>query len=396
MAHICRYLLPALSWVRGQIEQDLHVLQELESDMDGIVHDLRETEPKTRCNCAAHPTLTSTALPNTHPESEMRERQDGFSRETTLREADPWPLLDPSRIYAVLIGIDGYSTYPLRGCVADAVEMKKYLVEYLHVPNERSQGFLGPVPYGDTSTDVSSLSPSRANILSVLLSLITNLDIKYGDPIIIFFAGHGSRYLLSSQDGPDDDKALSPPKFVEAFCPMDRDSRDSNGVPVPDISDRELNTILSQIFNEKGSRITCILDCCHAGSITRMLNSNVRTSTALEDTSLEQMLLTAEQNLKNLPGYRSVLAKDWYPDRDSHVVLAACKSELAKMEQIRKEDGTMEWRGVFTSQLIDTLKSDGWREEATYEDLIEAMAPVESQTSCVSGERKNKRLWYQY
>ncbi len=216
-------------------------------------------------------------------------------------------------------------------------------------------------------------------------------------PSLSFLRGHGSRYLLSSQDGPDDDKALSPPKFVEAFCPMDRDSRDSNGVPVPDISDREVNTILSQIFNEKGSRITCILDCCHAGSITRTLNSNIRTSTALEDTSLEQMLLTAEQNLKNLPGYRSVfLSKGLVPDRVSHVVLAACKKgELAKMEQIRKEDGTMEWRGVFTSQLIDTLKSDGLREEATYEDLIEAMAPVDSQTPCVSGERKNKRLWYQ-
>ncbi len=66
----------------------IHVLQELEFNMDGVVHDLRETEPKTRCNGVAHPTLTSTALPNTHPESEIRERQDGFSRETTLWEAD--------------------------------------------------------------------------------------------------------------------------------------------------------------------------------------------------------------------------------------------------------------------------------------------------------------------
>lgn len=58
------------------------------------------------------------------------------------------------------------------------------------------------------------------------------------------------------------------------------------------------------------------------------------------------------------------------------------------MEQIRKEDGTMEWRGVFTSQLIDTLKSDGLREEATYEDLIEAMAPVDSQTPLFQGSAR--------
>ncbi len=30
--------------------------------------------------------------------------------------------------WAVLIGIDGYSTNPLRGCVADALEMNDYLL----------------------------------------------------------------------------------------------------------------------------------------------------------------------------------------------------------------------------------------------------------------------------
>ncbi len=53
---------------------------------------------------------------------------------------------------------------------------------------------------------------------------------------------------------------------------MDRDMLDENGVTIPDISDKEFNSILSQISCSKGHHITVILDCCHAGSITRGIN----------------------------------------------------------------------------------------------------------------------------
>ncbi|KAK0451926.1 peptidase C14, caspase domain-containing protein, partial [Armillaria borealis] len=183
------------------------------------------------------------------------------------------PRPNASRIWAVLIGIDGYSFYPLRGCVADALAVKQYLVEDLLVPEDRVQSLLGSMNYHDTShTDVSSI-PSRENILSVLLSLVTNPDIERGDPIIIFFAGHGSRYAMSDcdddEDSDFDEEDGHSHRIVEALCPIDRNTIDSNGVPIPDISDRELNTILSILSHTKGHRITVILDCCHAGSITR-------------------------------------------------------------------------------------------------------------------------------
>ncbi|KAK0224042.1 peptidase C14, caspase domain-containing protein, partial [Armillaria fumosa] len=169
-------------------------------------------------------------------------------------------------IWAVLVGIDAYSQYPLRGCVADALAMEAYLVGDLLVPKERIQLLLGPK---NTVTDASSL-PSRENIISLLLSLATNPNIEHGDPIIIFFAGHGSRYSLSDHDDNEEhDDDEYPPKFVEAFCPMDRDTLDSSGVPIPNITDREFNTILSQISRRKGCRITFVVDCCHAGGVTR-------------------------------------------------------------------------------------------------------------------------------
>ncbi len=308
----------------------------------------------------------------------------------------PQPCLGPDRIWAVLVGIDGYLSYPLRGCVTDALTMEQYLVDDLLVPRERIQRLLGPARYGDTSTDVSSI-PSRANILSLLLSLTTNPNIEYGDPIIIFFAGHGSRYLLSDDgDDPDFDEHEDdecPSKFVEALCPMDRDTLDSSGAIIPDITDRELNAILKQISYAKGNRITFILDCCHAGSVTRTLSPGVRTVPPLERASLKDMLLTAGEALRGLPGDQSMFAEDWVADIDSHVIVAACRgNEVAKGQRVK---GTKVWGGVFTNLLINTLRSGALGVGATYEDLIKALPRLSFQTPIVAGGHENTRLWYQ-
>ncbi|KAK0447081.1 caspase domain-containing protein [Armillaria borealis] len=301
--------------------------------------------------------------------------------------------LSPDRIWAVLVGIDGYASYPLRGCVADALTMEQYLVKDLLVPRERIQTLLGPA--NDTPTDMSSI-PSRVNILSLLLSLTVNPDIEHGDPIIIFFAGHGSRYPLSDEDDdPDFDEDEHSQKFVEALCPVDRKTIDSSGRLIPDITDRELNTILAQISRTKGHRITFILDCCHAGSVTRTSSPGVRTVPPLEHVSLKNMLLAAEDSLRDLPGYRSVFADDWVPDMDSHVILAACMgNEVAKAKWVRKM-GAEVWGGVFTNLLVKTLRSGVLGEGATYVDLIKALPRLHFQTPIVAGGHENTRLWYQ-
>ncbi|KAK0219719.1 peptidase C14, caspase domain-containing protein [Armillaria nabsnona] len=310
----------------------------------------------------------------------------------------PQSYLSPDRIWAVLVGIDGYLSYPLRGCVADALTMEQYLVDDIFVPRERIQRLLGPARYGDPSTDVSSI-PSRANIISLLLNLTTNPNIEYGDPVIIFFAGHGSRYPLSDvDDDPDFDEELDDEcsqHFVEALCPVDRNTIDSNGALIPDITDRELNAILKQISCAKGNRITVILDCCHAGSVTRTLSPGVRTVPPLERASLKDMLFAAEEALRDLPGYRSVFAEDWVPDMDSHVILAACTGdEVAKAKRVKKK-GAEVWGGVFTSLLVKTLRSGVLGGGATYVDLIKALPQLPYQTPVVAGGHQDTRLWYQ-
>ncbi len=151
-----------------------------------------------------------------------------------------------------------------------------------------------------------------------------------------------------------------------------------SGAIIPDITDRELNAILKQISYAKGNRITFILDCCHAGSVTRTLSPGVRTVPPLERVSLKDMLFTAGEALRGLPGDRSMFAEDWVADTDSHVIVAACReNEVAKAQRVK---GTKVWGGVFTNLLINTLRSGVLGVGATYEDLIRALPPLRFQT----------------
>lgn len=113
-------------------------------------------------------------------------------------------------------------------------------------------------------------------------------------------------------------------------------------------------------------------------------------------TTLQDMLLTGEKYLRHYPGYRSILSKDWYPDMDSHVVLAACKDyQFAKARKVKQKDDVEEYVGIFTSSLLHALRSGHWRKETTYADLVDSLDKTNHQTPVVAGKRKAARLWYQ-
>ncbi|KAK0227262.1 hypothetical protein EDD85DRAFT_750788, partial [Armillaria nabsnona] len=174
--------------------------------------------------------------------------------------------------WAVIIGIDAYDFSPLRGSVADALLMTEFLTKNLGVPKHRTQCLFG---FSRHKSCRDSLIPSRVNIVNTLLSLTTNSEIACGDNIVIYFSGHGSTYYCdeyydSDPSGGDEQQVfVAGAGSIEALCPMDRNTLDVNGAPIPDISDREINTILTQISRVKGHRITFILDCCHSSSVTR-------------------------------------------------------------------------------------------------------------------------------
>ncbi len=217
--------------------------------------------------------------------------------------------------------------------------MKDYLEEDLKVPRARIQLLLG----GYNTPSHYHLLPSRNNITNVLCSLIKNPEIRKGDNIVIFYAGHGSSYAClnhhsiggnSIVSGVRDSAARYPEKTerfegidifcpTEALCPIDRNTRDSNGHIIPDISDREFNTILHEIARAKGKHITVIIDSCHSAGITRVPDQ-IRNAPPLAN-SPDYMMHVGMENLKYISTRISIMDKRWTPDMSSHVVLTACK-----------------------------------------------------------------------
>ncbi|KAK0217306.1 hypothetical protein IW262DRAFT_1239260, partial [Armillaria fumosa] len=150
--------------------------------------------------------------------------------------------------WAVLIGIDAYERNPIRSCIRDALLMERYLTEDLSVPKHWIQCLLG------SKEHVSSNNyhiPTRVNIIQMLVGLMNNAEIQNVDNIIIYFAGHGSRYSMAGY-------CSNPMDSIEALCPIDR--TEENGSHIPDISNREINVILQNISRVKGHHITFILD----------------------------------------------------------------------------------------------------------------------------------------
>ncbi|KAK0444184.1 hypothetical protein EV421DRAFT_497062 [Armillaria borealis] len=264
--------------------------------------------------------------------------------------------------------------------------MKQYLTEDLGVPRERIQLFLGSKEH---ISPADPMNPSRTHIMDALLSIIHNPEILYGDNIIIYYSGHGSCYPFEEK-GNDIE-------YIEALCPIDRDTIGDDGQPIPDISDREFNTILTLISRAKGHCITVILDCCHSGGVRRHLpEPGARKASPTRLATPQDMLLTGDKNLRHYPGYQSILSKDWYPDMDSHVVLAACKAyQFAKSKQVEGKAGEAGYIGIFTDSLVRVLRSGYWKKETTYADLIHCFDKTSHQTPVVAGKFKGVRIWYQ-
>ncbi|PBK82743.1 hypothetical protein ARMGADRAFT_903963, partial [Armillaria gallica] len=151
-------------------------------------------------------------------------------------------------LWAVLVGINAYSSSspPLHGCVSDVEKMVLFLINDLGMSEDHIQRLL------TTSSDTS-------------IDLEEHRRIQHGDNIIIYFSGHGASYRCSENYPAGD---ISTEGTIEALCPMDR-TPSGTDISIPDISDREINTILTEISGTKGSHITFILDCCYSSSSTR-------------------------------------------------------------------------------------------------------------------------------
>jgi len=228
-------------------------------------------------------------------------------------------------IWALVIGIDNYQQAPLRCAVADAEAMSEFLKVRLSVPPDHITELLAR-----SHDSPSSNYPTRQNILSKLWSLRRDERIKYGDTIIVFYSGHGAAYssggLLRSDIRVEEsdrdwnsfyqrnrinfhelnDNPSGP--FIDSIVPADRGELDSDpsyfGTRIPDICDRELNTIFTVTRQVKGPNILFIADCCFAASVARsgpdVTKWRDRSLPPLERDDMKEMLLRAQWNINRL------------------------------------------------------------------------------------------------
>lgn len=133
-------------------------------------------------------------------------------------------------IYAILIGIDTYKKSPLNGAVQDAEAMRTYLENDLQVPHTQ----IRTVTYKEAT---------RSAIILAFDELAYDDRIGNGDPILIFYAGHGTEI-----DAPATWESGSAGVKIQAIVPY------SDGA-MRIIPDYILGRLINQIAQKKGNNI---------------------------------------------------------------------------------------------------------------------------------------------
>ncbi|KAI0309849.1 caspase domain-containing protein [Amylostereum chailletii] len=254
-----------------------------------------------------------------------------------------------SRLFALIVGLDEYAdpgVDNLFGAVGDARDLKKFLIENMNVPTFRIQEL-----YNERAT--------RENIKRCIRGLATHPDIKKGDPILVFYAGHGSEAVppkgWSAGGWNKKIQMLAPYDFIPSTVCSEL------GQGIPDIT---LSILLSDIAKVKGDNITVILDCCHSGSGTRRgkcdPTSMVRGITLPKDYAIYPRL---DEDVRLPGGLRATVVAPGHETTGmlSHVLLSACTEGQGAKERRR--------RGVFTLALLRILREVGTN-RITYKDLI--------------------------
>jgi hypothetical protein len=137
-------------------------------------------------------------------------------------------------LFALIIGINDYMHYDkLLGAVPDARAFSDYLTTSLNVPETRIKMLIDQ-------------RATRKEIIENLINLNSLDAIAVGDPIVIFYAGHGGEALA-----PRVWEAGRPEFMTQMIIPQDS----TNSPEIPGIPDRTIIGLLNKIAASKGNNI---------------------------------------------------------------------------------------------------------------------------------------------
>lgn len=248
--------------------------------------------------------------------------------------------------YALLIGINSYSSSKLSGCENDSRAMKKIIVENFGFPNDAVHI---KELYNQDATKKAILAAIRTQLIDNAKRL--KKDGKEG--IFVFqFSGHGSQVPDVSGDEADGRD--------ETICPVDVVLND----PKNDILDDEIESLIGEITNYT-ENLTLITDCCHSGSnnratefVPRRLERPALFARAYkrrgEQAPTDKQALTSEQ----APADKLLL-----PPNKRYVAIAGCMADELSLET--NTEGTD--HGLMTSALVDALSTGN--PKMTYKEL---------------------------
>ncbi|PPQ97854.1 hypothetical protein CVT26_013023 [Gymnopilus dilepis] len=225
-------------------------------------------------------------------------------------------------MFALVIGIDNYASdniQSLHGSVADARAFKAYLTDTLLTPE-------------DHIMILENAFATRIAIMDGLRRLAADPRIGTGDPVIIFYAGHGSRARVVTNK-----QSTEATTNVPVILPSDvlGPSRGDNIVqPIPYYV---IDALLGDIAQRKGNNVVLVLDSCFSSASkgTHPKSSFVRAVDLPPNFCFHAD--TEHEHLLQSPFF----------SLSSYVLLSACSSSGQAWER----DG----RGVFTFALLDLL-----------------------------------------
>jgi hypothetical protein len=274
-----------------------------------------------------------------------------------------------SRVYALLVGIEQYKSsniWNLSSCVDDALNMKRWLMDDLHVPRDNIRVLL------------DEKATKRAIEDTFMTHLVSNPAIEHGDAIIFYFAGHGSSVAAPS------DWFHAQPRRADMLCTYDHSTKTASA-RVSGITDWSLHAMLADLADAKGDNITVMLDCCFSPMRSRIsdrMRRNTRwtPSAKLAEDDLHAGLWRSALSRQVPPS----AARGFHTPSATHVTLLACRTGERAVED--KEGGR------FTCALLGARHALALH-STSYEDLIDHLELPEGQRAVCAGATAGRILF---
>jgi hypothetical protein len=238
---------------------------------------------------------------------------------------------------ALCVGIDAYpAPSTLMGCVNDS----------------RDWGAL----FQSMQYSVSTLTDGEATRAAITDALAQHVSqLQAGDIFLFQYSGHGTQFPDEFGDEPDGND--------EAFCPVDMMT---SGF----IRDDEVRVILNRV--PQGALAVAFIDCCHSGSITRML----RELGAEDRTGSRARAIVATPEMIDVHRRTRAAGRASASPFRSDVLFAACRDD-----QVAFETGG---HGDYTKVVVPIIRQSAGLSNLALQKLI--------QSAFGAGARQNPML----